>query len=155
MTPRTETSHAERRPTGRQAVDFLALTRPRVALMVLVTTFVGFYLGSSGAVDAFLLLKTLLGMALAAGGTLTLNQYLERDVDARMERTRLRPLPDGRLQPPEALIFGALALGIAFLGGGIGLAISRSEAAARRLLFASLMHLPVLFLFMALDKLPF
>ena len=90
----------------RQAIDFLALTRPRVVLMVLVTTFVGFSLGSQGRLDWFGLLKTLLGMALAAGGTAALNQYLERDVDRRMARTRLRPLPDGRLQPPEVLIFG-------------------------------------------------
>ena len=86
--------------------DYLALTRPRVVLMVLVTTFVGFYLGSSGVLDWGRLLQTLIGTALAAGGTLALNQYFERDVDARMERTRLRPLPEGRLQPVEALIFG-------------------------------------------------
>lgn len=89
-----------------RAIDFLALTRPRVVLMVLVTTFVGFSLGSQGRLDWFGLLKTLLGMALAAGGTAALNQYLERDVDRKMARTRLRPLPDGRLQPPEALSFG-------------------------------------------------
>lgn len=94
--------------------DFLALTRPRVVLMILVTTFVGFSLGSLGPMDPVLLLKTLLGMALTAGGTAALNQYLERDVDRRMERTRLRPLPDGRLPPPVALIFGAAitALGL-------------------------------------------
>ena len=291
----------ERTRVQRQAADFLALTRPRVVLMVLVTTLVGFYLASSSVPDYVRLLQTLIGMALAAGGTLALNQYLERDVDARMERTRLRPLPDGRLQPPEALAFGAaitgagvlylalgvnvlsglvtaisvgsylflytplkrktslcsvvgaipgalppvigwgaargalpleawvlfailflwqiphslaiarlyrddyaragirllpvvepdggstgrqivsnclallavgllptliglagsiyffaaLALGIAFLGCGIGLAISRSEAAARRLLFASLVYLPAQLLLMALDKVPF
>lgn len=102
--------------------DLLALTRPRVVLMVLVTTFVGFSLGSQGAADSVLLLKTLLGMALAAGGTAALNQYLERDVDARMERTRLRPLPDGRLQPTEALIFGAAitALGLLDLFLAVG-----------------------------------
>lgn len=91
--------------------DYLALTRPRVVLMVLVTTFVGFYLGSLRALNWSRLLQTLIGTALAAGGTLALNQYLERDVDARMERTRLRPLPDRRLQPSAALMFGvALAL---------------------------------------------
>ncbi|MFQ5881885.1 MAG: heme o synthase [Candidatus Methylomirabilales bacterium] len=98
----------------RQAVDFLALTRPRVVLMVLVTTSVGFYLASSGVSDFVRLLQTLIGMGLAAGGTLALNQYLERDVDARMERTRLRPLPDGRLQPTQALAFG-----VAITGGGL------------------------------------
>ncbi|MFQ5962396.1 MAG: heme o synthase [Candidatus Methylomirabilales bacterium] len=285
----------------RQVADFLALTRPRVVVMVLITTLVGFYVASSGVPDYVRLIQTLVGLGLAAGGTLALNQYIERDVDARMERTRLRPLPDGRLQPTEALVFGvaitgagllylalfvnvlsasvtaisvgsylflytplkrktalcslvgavpgalppvigwgaargelglgawvlfailflwqtphslaiarlyrddyaragiqllpviepdggstgrqivshclallavgllptliglagsvyflgAFTLGIAFLGCGIGLAVSRSEAAARRLLFASLLYLPVQLGLMALDKVPF
>jgi len=100
--------------TGR---DFLALMKPRVVLLVLVTTLAGFYLGSSGTVDIGLLLKTLFGTALAAGGTIALNQFLEREVDARMDRTRLRPLPDGRLQPLEALTFGVsiTAAGLMYL----------------------------------------
>lgn len=97
-----------------RAVDYLALTKPRVVLMVLVTTLVGFYLGSAGAASVWLLLHTLLGTALAAAGTLTLNQYLERDLDGRMERTRNRPLPAGRLLPVEAL-----ALGVALLAAGL------------------------------------
>jgi len=106
-----------------RATDFLALTKPRVVLMVLATTFVGFYLGTSGGPDYGRLLHTLFGTALAAGGTIALNQYLEHDVDARMERTRLRPLPDGRLQPREALIFGAAitAGGVLYLTLGVNL----------------------------------
>ncbi len=99
----------------RHAADFLALTRPRVVVMVLVTTLVGFYLASVGAPDYVRLVHTLIGIALAAGGTLALNQYLERDVDARMKRTRLRPLPDGRLQPIEALGFGVAITGVGLL----------------------------------------
>ncbi len=90
----------------RRTSDFIELTKPRVVLMVLVTASVGFYLGSGLVLDYFRLLEMLLGTALAAGGTLTLNQYLERDSDGLMERTRRRPLPDGRIQPTEALIFG-------------------------------------------------
>lgn len=90
----------------RRALDFLLLTKPRVVAMVVVTTIVGYYLGSSGATDFLRLLSTLIGTGLAAAGTLALNQFLERDLDARMERTRLRPLPDGRLQPGESLAFG-------------------------------------------------
>ncbi len=90
----------------RRTADFLLLTKPRVVLMVVVTTMVGYYLGSSGPTDQFRLLSTLIGTALAAAGTFALNQFLERDVDARMERTRVRPLPDGRLRPREALAFG-------------------------------------------------
>jgi len=91
----------------RKAADFGELTKPRITLMVLVTTFVGFYLGSGAIPDYFRLVQTLVGTALAAGGTLALNQFLERDADAAMERTRHRPLPEGRVQPVEALVFGA------------------------------------------------
>jgi len=87
--------------------DFVELGKLRVVSMVLVTTGVGFYLGSDGSgFDYLRLLPTLLGTTLAAAGTLALNQLMERDVDAKMQRTCNRPLPDGRLQPGEVLIFG-------------------------------------------------
>jgi heme o synthase len=100
--------------TLRRLVDFFELTKPRIVLMVLVTAFVGFYVGSEKIPDYLRLLQMLLGTALAAGGTLALNQYLERDTDVKMERTRHRPLPDGRVQPREALWFG-IAITIAGL----------------------------------------
>jgi heme o synthase len=90
----------------KRAMDYLALTKPRVVVMVLITTFVGFYLASPELLNWLLLCHTLIGVALASGGTLALNQYLERDLDARMLRTKERPLPEGRLQPGEALGFG-------------------------------------------------
>src|SRR5207253_1265182 len=123
LTPPTEAvAVAVARERRQVATDLCALAKPRVVLMVLVTTLVGFYVGSTGALDLARLLHLLLGTALAAGGTLALNQYLERDVDARMLRTRTRPLPDGRLQPPEALGFGALVLvaGLAYLAVVVG-----------------------------------
>ena len=98
----------------RRVVAYLALTKPRVVLMVLVTSFIGFYLASSIWVNWLLLCSTLIGVAMASGGTLALNQYLERDLDARMLRTRGRPLPVGRLQPGEALGFG-----VALTAGGL------------------------------------
>ena len=91
-------------------LDFLALAKPRVVLLILVTTFAGFAMasgGSLGSIDVALLARTLIGTALVAGGTLALNQYMERDVDAHMKRTLKRPLPDGRMQPVEALAFGS------------------------------------------------
>jgi protoheme IX farnesyltransferase len=94
--------------------DFLALTKPRLVLMVLIATLAGFYLGSFGELDWIRLLNTIFGTALAAGGTIALNQYVERDLDAKMRRTRSRPLPDGRLHPAGALIFG-----IAISAGGV------------------------------------
>ena len=107
----------------RRALDFVALTKPRVVLMVLVTTWVGYYLGGSAEGGFARLTSMLLGTALAAAGALALNQFLERDVDARMLRTRGRPLPDGRLQPLEALVFGMLLTlsGIALLAVVVGL----------------------------------
>lgn len=99
---------AECTRAGRRAADFVSLMKPGILIMVLLTTFVGFYLGLRSAPDYSGLLQVLVGTALAAGGTLALNQFLERDTDARMVRTRLRPLPAGRLQPTEALLFGVL-----------------------------------------------
>lgn len=86
--------------------DYLSLTKPRVTLMVLVTMLFGFYLGARGNMDWTVLLCALAGTALVAGGTSALNQYLERDLDARMLRTKLRPLPTGRISPNHALAFG-------------------------------------------------
>jgi len=124
MTPPTEVIVATIARDRRQVVaDLVALTKPRVVAMVLVTTLVGYYVGLTGAPDYVRMLHLLLGTLLAAGGTLALNQYWERDVDARMERTRARPLPDGRLAPLEGLVFGAgltlagVAYLVVFIGG--------------------------------------
>lgn len=89
--------------------DYLELTKPRVTSMVLVTTLAGYYLGAAGSFNLAVALNLMLGTALASGGTLALNQYIERESDACMNRTRHRPLPDGRLRPFEALWFGLLA----------------------------------------------
>jgi len=92
----------------RRVADFIALTKPRVVTMVMLTTLLGYYLGATEAsFDWLRLAITLLGTSLAASGTMALNQYLERDLDARMLRTRQRPLPDGRLAPWDALVFGS------------------------------------------------
>jgi protoheme IX farnesyltransferase len=95
---------------GRVAA-YLELTKPRVVTMILITTFAGFYMASAEELDFVLAFKMLCGTALAASGTLALNQYFERDCDAVMHRTRSRPLPSGRLKPREALVFG-LATGL-------------------------------------------
>jgi protoheme IX farnesyltransferase len=106
----------------RRCADFLELTKPRVTLMVLITTYVGYYLGAGSTSGYARLIAAIIGTALASGGTLALNQFLERGSDALMERTRRRPLPDGRIQPTEALIFGvALAAGGLLL---LGLAVN-------------------------------
>ena len=95
--------------TGSSAA-FFALTKPRVVGMILVTTLVGFIMGSRAPLSRInwaVAAVTLLATGLVAAGTLALNQYMERDVDARMRRTQRRPLPAGRLQPQQAQLFGA------------------------------------------------
>ena len=122
---RTSSQTVEMATSGvlRRVADFVELGKPRVVLMVLVTAFVGFYVGSEPVPDYFRLLQMLFGTALAAGGTLALNQFLERDTDAIMERTRHRPLPDGRVQPGEALWFGVLVTlsGLVYLALAVNL----------------------------------
>ena len=91
-----------------RVVDLVELTKPRITFLVLVTTAVGFYMGSSDGINFLLLFHAILGTALVASGASALNQYVERNLDARMVRTRNRPLPDGRLLANEALIFSVV-----------------------------------------------
>jgi heme o synthase len=94
--------------------DYWALTKPEVNFLILITTFVGFYLASANEGRPFSfagLFNTLLGTLLVASGTGTLNQYLERKFDAQMRRTARRPAAAGRLRPSGVLAFGtALAV---------------------------------------------
>jgi len=115
MTTRAQTLSIGFTGVRRRAGDFLEMSKPRVVLMVLTSILVGFYLGARGVVDYWVLLQTLAATALTTGGTLALNQYLEREVDAQMARTRLRPLPDGRLKPAEALGFGVILVTVGLL----------------------------------------
>src|SRR5207247_6327643 len=98
-------------------MDLVELTKPRITFLVLVTTLVGYYMASHDGLRSGLLLHTILGTALVAGGASALNQYFERDLDARMHRTRNRPLPDGRIFPNEALLFSTIisTAGVAYL----------------------------------------
>lgn len=89
------------------------LAKARLTFLVLLTTLVGFCIGSAGSIDLARLLHVLCGTALLAGGAACLNQLFEKDLDARMERTRDRPLPSGRIEPSTAL---ALGVGAVFLG---------------------------------------
>ena len=111
---------------SRRAADFCELTKPRIVLMVLITALVGYHAGSASVPDYFGLFQMLLGTALAAAGTLALNQFIERDTDAMMERTCRRPLPDGRVQPGDALWFGIVLTGLGV--GYLALAVNLSSA---------------------------
>ena len=102
-----------------RATDFLELTKPRITALVLVTAAVGYAVGTPGAFDTPRFVLFLIGTALLCGGASALNQFAERDADAKMARTSRRPIPAGRLRPEEALRFG-LALcvtGLAALAG--------------------------------------
>jgi protoheme IX farnesyltransferase len=98
-------------PAGRLA-DYVALTKPRIAVLVLFTVGAGVLLASAPEVPFAILVHAVVGTALVASGASALNQWLERHTDRRMRRTRGRPLPAGRLQPAEVLAFG-LVLGVA------------------------------------------
>ncbi|MDB6064298.1 MAG: Protoheme farnesyltransferase [Pedosphaera sp.] len=91
------------------------LFKARLTFLVLLTTLVGFYVGTPGPIDLVLLFHTMLGTALVASGAAALNQYLEREHDARMTRTEDRPLPSGRLQPVTVLILGGACSGIGLI----------------------------------------
>lgn len=118
MRDRSHPSAVDRRSAGSGATvrvrltDLWELTKPGITGLVLTTAAVGFYLGSRGSIDWLTLLSTMVGTSLLAGGTNALNQYAERDADARMQRTRGRPLPSGRLAPDRALAF-AVAISVA------------------------------------------
>jgi protoheme IX farnesyltransferase len=106
------------------AWDYFELTKPSVVWLILMSTAVGFYVASpNGPLDYLLFLHTLLGTALLAGGTGALNQWIERDADAKMRRTENRPLPAGRLRSLPALAFGLgiSVAGLIYLGAAVNL----------------------------------
>ena len=116
---------------------YVTLTKPDVTFLVVITTVAGFYLGSRGALDWMLLLQTLGGTLLVAGGTAALNQYVEREVDAVMRRTASRPLPTGQLEPREVLVFGVVTIVL----GTIWLAVAVNALASLVALATCLLYL--------------
>jgi protoheme IX farnesyltransferase len=95
-----------RAATRGRGADFVALTKPRLNTLVLVTTAAAYYLGDGHRLSWWFLVHTMVGTALVAGGASALNQHWERQTDGLMKRTRLRPLPDARLHPQDAWWFG-------------------------------------------------
>lgn len=95
--------------------DYLQLTKPRITFLVILTTFIGFILGSAGPIDYLLLFHTIFGTALVAAGASALNMVLEWDVDARMRRTENRPIPTGRISIIQALSFGSVISGVGLI----------------------------------------
>jgi len=109
-------------PTSSRLRAYYELTKPGIAVFAMMTAGVAFYVGAGGQIQVSALLHTLLGTLVATAGALALNQYLERVVDGRMDRTRVRPIPSGRVTAIGALIFGLLlvAAGVGYLWITVG-----------------------------------
>jgi heme o synthase len=102
------------------------LIKARLTLLVVLTTLVGFYLGSVNGVNYLRMIHAVLGTALVASGAAALNQLLEREHDAKMRRTKNRPLPSGRLQPATVMVFGGVCAcaGLLYLALAVNLTTS-------------------------------
>ena len=94
--------------------SYYQLTKPRIILLLLITTAAGMWLGAKGEVSPLLLFVTLVGGALASGAANAINCIYDSDIDYIMERTRWRPIPSGRVKPRDALIFALTLAGISF-----------------------------------------
>jgi protoheme IX farnesyltransferase len=128
---------------GSRVSDFVALTKPRLNLLVIVTAIAGLYLAAPEGVPASILLHTLIGTALVAGGAAAFNQVWERDTDLLMKRTQGRPVPSGRMTATEGIWFG-LVLSVAGVAD-LALAVNAMAAsvAALTLLTYVLIYTPL------------
>ncbi|UVO18067.1 heme o synthase [Stutzerimonas stutzeri] len=120
--------------------DYLELTKPKVVLLMLITSLVGMFLATRAGVPWTVLLFGNLGIALCAGGAAAVNHVVDRRIDAVMARTHKRPLAEGRVSPAAALTF-ALALGVA----GLALLLAFTNALAAWLTLASLIGYAVIY----------
>jgi len=100
--------------------QYIALTKPRITVLILVCTGIGYFFGAVNGGSQWTFVHTIIGTALMASGTAALNQWYERDVDRLMIRTRGRPLPSGQLKSAHALIFGIAVSLIGFVELGLG-----------------------------------
>jgi protoheme IX farnesyltransferase len=91
-----------------RALAYLELTKPRIAILLVLSSAAGFYVASSTGFEPVLFIHTMISITLLAFGVSTLNQYIEREIDPLMTRTAERPLPTGRVTPNEALVFGVV-----------------------------------------------
>ncbi len=118
---------------GNVLLDHIALTKPRLNFLVVASSAAGYYLGCTVAVDGWAMAQAVAGTALVAAGSAVLNQLYERDTDGLMRRTRLRPLPDGRVSAANALVFG-----VALAVGGVAVLAARANVLAAGLALATL-----------------
>ena len=103
------------RSTQQILADYASLTKPRALFMIVFTTGISYLIAATGSLRAMHLLHTLIGVLLSAGGSLAINQYMERHLDARMIRTSNRPIPAGRIPPAKAALFGWATMLVGYL----------------------------------------
>lgn len=96
-------------------MDYVALTKPRIIVLLLVTAFASMLVAAPGRASPWLIVFTLVGGAMSAGAANAINQLLDRDIDALMTRTRQRPIPSGRVAAPYAFAFAVLLGTVAFV----------------------------------------
>ena len=123
--------------------DYIALAKPRLNLLVIVTSGVGFYVGAGSRIELLRLLQTIVGTAFVAGGAAGLNQIYERDRDRLMYRTRMRPLPDGRLSIGEALVFSLALSSIGLVQLALATNVLATLAALATLLVYTVVYTPL------------
>ena len=119
--------------TARAFADYVTLTKPRLNFLVVGSSAAGYYLGVTGGLHPARMAEAVLGTALVAGGAAVLNQVFERDTDGLMRRTRSRPLPDGRVAPADAAIYG-----VVLAAAGLALLAAKTNLAAAGLALATL-----------------
>jgi protoheme IX farnesyltransferase len=124
-------------------LDFVALTKPRLNLLVVVTTVAGLYLAAGDSVPAALLLHTLVGTTLVAAGAAALNQAWERRTDKLMKRTAGRPLPAGRLSLADSIVFGTALSAAGLFQLWVGATPQAALVAAATLISYVLVYTPL------------
>jgi protoheme IX farnesyltransferase len=123
--------------------DFIALAKPRLNMLVVASSLAGYVMGGGDMSNAMIVVLTVLGTALVAGGASGFNQVIERQPDSLMRRTRLRPVPDGRLQPGESLLFATALCASGLLIRGVGVNTLSAGVALVTLVTYTLVYTPL------------
>src|SRR5271168_4703058 len=123
--------------------DFLELTKPRITILILICTAVGYYFGCRNLFHLSILVHVLLGTALMASGTSALNQWYESDSDTKMRRTCERPIPGGRIKRGHGFVFGVLLSAAGFAELWFGTNALTAELGMFTLLSYMLVYTPL------------
>jgi len=122
---------------------FFALTKPRLNSLTVATAGVGYFLGATSPIDLLMMLHVLVGSGLVAGGAAAFNQVAERDIDETMARTKLRPMPMGRVSPNEGRIFAVIVSAVGLMVLVVGTTVVAATVAATTLISYVLIYTPL------------